>query len=106
MWLEDIKQDKYDSSLSISDENLVVGTRQGHLLMYSVTQHWNVSILRSNKNFSRKPIVQVAVVPEHQIIVSLSGTVRCKEESHNALLLNIDLQIDVTIFLWLWRAFT
>lgn len=57
----------------------MVGTRQGHLLMYSVTpgstRRWDVALLCSNKNFSRKPIIQVAVVPEHQIIVSLSGTV-------------------------------
>ncbi|KAK7078072.1 Vam6/Vps39-like protein, partial [Halocaridina rubra] len=57
-------------------DNLVVGTRQGHLLMYAVTEtsqgRWDVSLLCSNKNFSRKPILQVQVVPEHQIIVSLS----------------------------------
>lgn len=61
------------------DGNLVVGTRQGHLLMYTVTpgttRRWDVALLCSNKNFSRKPIVQVAVVPEHQIIVSLSDNV-------------------------------
>ncbi|KAG7163431.1 Vam6/Vps39-like protein-like [Homarus americanus] len=55
------------------DGNLVVGTRQGHLLMYTVTpgttRRWDVALLCSNKNFSRKPIVQVAVIPEHQIIV-------------------------------------
>ncbi|XP_042232169.1 vam6/Vps39-like protein isoform X2 [Homarus americanus] len=61
------------------DGNLVVGTRQGHLLMYTVTpgttRRWDVALLCSNKNFSRKPIVQVAVIPEHQIIVSLSDNV-------------------------------
>ncbi|KAK4324087.1 hypothetical protein Pmani_005270 [Petrolisthes manimaculis] len=66
-------------SLFAYDENLVVGTRQGHLLMYSVTpgttRRWDVALLCSNKNFSRKPILQVAVVPEHQIIVSLSDNV-------------------------------
>ena len=59
------------------DGNIIVGTQQGHLLMYSIRansdQKRDVTLLRSNKNFSRKPINQVAVVPEHQIIVSLSG---------------------------------
>ena len=57
-----------------TDGNLVVGTRQGHLLMYSVGESGaDVQLLRSNKNFSRKPITQVAVVPHHQIIISLAG---------------------------------
>ncbi|XP_068220684.1 vam6/Vps39-like protein isoform X3 [Palaemon carinicauda] len=64
-------------ALTAYEDNLVVGTRQGHLLMYAVTEtsqgRWDVSLLCSNKNFSRKPISQVQVVPEHQIIVSLSG---------------------------------
>lgn len=80
-------------SITAYDENLVVGTRQGHLLMYSVTQHWNVSILRSNKNFSRKPIVQVAVVPEHQIIVSLSDNVI---SVHDLTVYNLPLLCTVT----------
>ncbi|RXG69490.1 hypothetical protein Avbf_05437 [Armadillidium vulgare] len=58
--------------------NLVVGTKQGHLLMYSInsdsTSRMKINLLRSNKNFSRKPITQIAVVPEHQILISLSGS--------------------------------
>lgn len=65
------------------DDHLLVGTRQGHLLMYSVLQGNNtesssssrceVHLLRSNKYFAKKPIQQLAVVPEHQILISLSG---------------------------------
>ena len=70
------------------DEHLLVGTQQGHLLMYSVLQgasnssnpndnslgsRCEVHLLRSNKYFAKKPIQQLAVVPEHQILISLSG---------------------------------
>ncbi len=64
-----------------------MGTQQGHLLMYSVLQgtsnstsadttlgsRCEVHLLRSNKYFAKKPIQQLAVVPEHQILISLSG---------------------------------
>ena len=70
--------------LTFKDDHLLVGTRQGHLLMYSVLQGNNtesslssrceVHLLRSNKYFAKKPIQQLAVVPEHQILISLSGT--------------------------------
>jgi hypothetical protein len=64
--------------LSIPDDNLLVGTRQGHLLMYSVAcrygdQKPEVQLLRYNKNFSKKPVQQLAVVPEYQLLISLSG---------------------------------
>ncbi|XP_076052623.1 vacuolar protein sorting 39 [Oratosquilla oratoria] len=66
-------------AITAYDGNLVVGTKQGHLLMYSVTrgttQRWQVTLLRSNKNFSRKPVTKVAVVPEHQILISLSDNI-------------------------------
>ena len=70
----------------VLDEHLLVGTQQGHLLMYSVLQgassssadtslssRCEVHLLRSNKYFAKKPIQQLAVVPEHQILISLSG---------------------------------
>ncbi|KAG0702685.1 Vam6/Vps39-like protein [Chionoecetes opilio] len=84
-------------SITAYDENLVVGTKQGHLLMYSVTpgtlRRWDVALLCSNKNFSRKPIVQVAVVPEHQIIVSLSDNVI---SVHDLTVFNLPLLSTVT----------
>lgn len=84
-------------SITAYDENLVVGTRQGHLLMYSVTpgttRRWDVALLCSNKNFSRKPIIQVAVVPEHQIIVSLSDNVI---SVHDLTVFNLPLLCTVT----------
>ena len=69
-----------ESVLAFSD-NLLVGTKEGHLLMYSVQtneesneqqQQPQVQLLRTNKNFSRnKPISQLAVVPEYSIMVAL-----------------------------------
>ncbi|EFX65321.1 hypothetical protein DAPPUDRAFT_219389 [Daphnia pulex] len=73
-------------SIAAYDEHLLVGTQQGHLLMYSVLQgasnggsaesslssRCEVHLLRSNKYFAKKPIQQLAVVPEHQILISLS----------------------------------
>lgn len=46
--------------------------------MYSVgcrngDQKPDVQLLRYNKNFSKKPIQQLAVVPEYQLLISLSG---------------------------------
>jgi hypothetical protein len=69
---------RYQCYLSFADDNLLVGTRQGHLLMYSVAcrfgdQKHEVQLLRYNKNFSKKPIQQLAVVPEYQLLISLSG---------------------------------
>nr|CAG4642300.1 EOG090X0131 [Evadne anonyx] len=72
-------------SIASYDDHLLVGTRQGHLLMYSVLQGNNtesslssrceVHLLRSNKYFAKKPIQQLAVVPEHQILISLSDSI-------------------------------
>ena len=39
----------------------------------SLSSRCEVHLLRSNKYFAKKPIQQLAVVPEHQILVSLSG---------------------------------
>ena len=67
----------------IVDDHLLVGTHQGQLLMYSVLQgsspnsslssRCEIHLLGSNKYFAKKPILQLGVVPEHQILVSLSG---------------------------------
>ncbi|KAK9500068.1 hypothetical protein O3M35_001406 [Rhynocoris fuscipes] len=72
-------------SLAAYDDKLLVGTKQGHLMFYSVTkpdsnkndQKHDVKLLRYNKNFSKKPIQQIAVVPEYDIIVKLSDNIIC-----------------------------
>ena len=63
----------------ISDNTLLVGTKQGQLLVYTVQPtgshepKFSVSLERPNKAFSKKPITQLAVVPEYHILISLSG---------------------------------
>ena len=46
-------------------DTLLVGTKQGHLLVYTVRAgrgetKFEVSLERSNKSFSKKPIIQVS----------------------------------------------
>ena len=81
-------------SIKAFGDNLLVGTKQGHLLMYtikfsdgalmngSISSHnistqnsadIQVQLLRSNKYFSKKPIIKLDVVPEFYILVALSG---------------------------------
>ncbi|CAH1791977.1 unnamed protein product [Owenia fusiformis] len=68
-------------SITSYDDKLLVGTKQGHLLVYTVSPipgnetSFNVSLERSNKAFSKKPITQLVAVPEAQILISLSDNV-------------------------------
>ncbi|EDO34329.1 predicted protein [Nematostella vectensis] len=59
---------------------LLVGTRQGHLLLYSIKDgsgaiRFKVDLRSSNKLFSKKPILQLTVVEELSILISLSDNV-------------------------------
>ncbi|XP_076345716.1 vam6/Vps39-like protein [Tachypleus tridentatus] len=70
-------------ALAAYDEFLLVGTKQGHLLTYKVTSvtssnssnKFEVNLLRSNKSFAKKPVTQIAVVPELNILISLSDNI-------------------------------
>jgi len=71
-----------DSNVLIccTGDTLLVGTRQGHLLVYSVRpshglpdRPFDTALERSNKSFAKKPITQLEVVPEYHIVVSISG---------------------------------
>lgn len=67
-------------SIATYDNHLLVGTRPGHLLVYSIKdgtgdQRFEVQLKRSNKLFSKKPIVQLSVVPELNLLISLSDYV-------------------------------
>ena len=64
------------------DDYLLIGTREGHLLMYNVAsssgdsrsnENKNPSLYRYSKNFSKKRIVQIAVVPEYNLLLLLTG---------------------------------
>ncbi|XP_054155821.1 vam6/Vps39-like protein [Oppia nitens] len=70
-------------SICAYDDYIIVGTKQGHLLMYKFEIRRNslneikpeIHLLRSNKAFAKKPIVQIEAVPDLRILVSLSDTV-------------------------------
>jgi Vam6/Vps39-like protein vacuolar protein sorting-associated protein 39 len=67
----------HDSSFFFSDTNVLLGTRQGHLLMYSLRPHATENktepqLLQYDKNFSKKAIVQLEVIPEYKLLFSLS----------------------------------
>ncbi|XP_075223274.1 vacuolar protein sorting 39 [Lycorma delicatula] len=67
-------------SIAAYDDNLLVGTKAGHLLMFNLSSRVGeskreVQLLRYNKAFSKKPILQLSVVPEHDILISLSDSV-------------------------------
>ncbi|XP_067131793.1 vam6/Vps39-like protein [Centruroides vittatus] len=65
-------------SLAAYEDNLLVATKQGHLLVYKVDMSVNPSkdnyarLVRSSKGFAKKPITQIEVVPDVQILISLS----------------------------------
>ncbi|XP_050677422.1 vam6/Vps39-like protein [Leptidea sinapis] len=64
-------------TIAAYDGNLLLGTRQGHLLMYSLslnndTKKYELKMLRYCKNFSKKPIQQIEVIPEDNLLLCLT----------------------------------
>ncbi|XP_065051843.1 vam6/Vps39-like protein isoform X2 [Rhopilema esculentum] len=65
-------------SVGTVDNNLLVGTNKGHLLVYEVREkdkydsRFEPELQRSNKAFSRKPITQMTIVKELELLISLS----------------------------------
>ncbi|XP_026730982.1 vam6/Vps39-like protein [Trichoplusia ni] len=67
-------------AIAAYENNLLLGTRQGHLLMYSVSQangnqKYELRLLRYCKNFSKKPINQIEVIPEENLLLCLTDNV-------------------------------
>ncbi|KAL1456227.1 hypothetical protein WDU94_000972 [Cyamophila willieti] len=63
-------------SIAAYGRNLFVGTRQGHLLIYNIYNDYPkevIQLLSYNKTFNKKPVVQIAVVPYLDILISLCG---------------------------------
>lgn len=61
---------------SIPGNNLLVGTKQGHLFMYELVktdENLEVQLMRYNKSFSKRPIQQLEVVPDNNLLISLTG---------------------------------
>lgn len=53
------------------DNYLLVGNRLGHIFLYTTSPR--VQLVDCNKLFSKKPILQLAAIPECQIVICLSG---------------------------------
>ncbi|XP_063978335.1 vam6/Vps39-like protein isoform X3 [Diachasmimorpha longicaudata] len=68
-------------SMAAYDDNLLIGTREGHLLIYNVppksNEYGKLELLRYSKNFSKKKIVQVDVVPEFNLLILLTDDIIC-----------------------------
>lgn len=70
-------------SAAAHGDRLYLGTKEGHLLVYIVAEKdsvdgpkYAVSLKCSNKAFAKKPIIQLCVIPELGLLISLSeGTV-------------------------------
>nr|XP_023015227.1 vam6/Vps39-like protein isoform X1 [Leptinotarsa decemlineata] len=57
------------------NESLLVGTRQGHLCMYNLIKNedqCNIELMRYNKSFSKKPVQQLEVISDYNILISLT----------------------------------
>lgn len=67
------------------DDFVMVGTKEGHLLIYKITfteekSSPEIAIALSNKNFTfsigtggtRKPIIQIGIIPEHKVLIALT----------------------------------
>ncbi|XP_003707577.1 vacuolar protein sorting 39 isoform X2 [Megachile rotundata] len=68
-------------SMAAYDDNLLIGTREGHLLMYNVPSisddNYKLELLRHSKNFNKKRINQIDVVPEHNLLIILTDNIIC-----------------------------
>lgn len=68
-------------SMAAYDDNLLIGTREGHLLMYNVPsvtdESHKLELLRHSKNFNKKRITQIDVVPEYNLLIILTDNVVC-----------------------------
>ncbi|XP_055878560.1 vam6/Vps39-like protein [Biomphalaria glabrata] len=101
-------------SIACYESTLLVGTKQGVLLLYKVIKQksrgtngevkFDVTLDRSNKSFAKKPITQLAAVPELFLLISLSDNVIsvhdltnfqqicCVQKTKGATLFAVDVQ--------------
>lgn len=66
-------------SISAFDDNLLIGTRQGSLFMYNrvleENDKYSLQLKRLNKTFSKKGISQLEVIPEYELLISLTENI-------------------------------
>lgn len=77
------------------DECLLLGTRQGFLLMYNISKSTDptddspdIELRRYNKTFSKKAIQQLDVIPEAQLLICLTDNL---VQVHNLAAINFPL---------------
>lgn len=63
--------------LFVLDDNLLVATRQRHLMMHLVTpiydnSKYKIQVPRYHKTFSKKPIQQIEVIPGRNFIFKIA----------------------------------
>lgn len=109
----------------VADNKLLVGTKQGFLLYYTVEpnfdkdQKYNVELIRYNKNFSKKPIQQIAVLPDHELVIRLSDgiitlhdlsnanftLIKAINKTKGATLFTLDIQVrSITLLTWFFQV--
>ncbi|XP_011210738.2 vam6/Vps39-like protein [Bactrocera dorsalis] len=70
-----LKQGVQIESVAAYDNNVILGTRSGQLIMYSVGDNGAVDMVMFNKNFSKKAIVQMQVIPAERLLFVLTDNV-------------------------------
>ncbi|CAD6999674.1 unnamed protein product [Ceratitis capitata] len=70
-----LKQGVQIECIAAYDNNVILGTRSGQLIMYSVDESGDVDMLMFNKNFSKKAIVQMQVIPAERLLFVLTDNV-------------------------------
>lgn len=69
-------------SLAPYEDNLLVATKQGHLLVYKIEEN-KINLDKTNKGFGNKPITQIEVIPDVQILLTLyDNTVNVHDLTH------------------------
>ncbi|KAM7360062.1 vacuolar protein sorting 39 [Cochliomyia hominivorax] len=67
-----LKQGVHIESIAAFDNNVILGTRSGQLIMYSVDKNGAVDMVMFSKNFSKKSIVQMEVIAEENLLFVLT----------------------------------
>ncbi|KAH8382910.1 hypothetical protein KR009_005771 [Drosophila setifemur] len=67
-----LKQGVQIESIAAYDNHVILGTRSGQLIMYSVDEQNEVDMRMFNKNFSRKPITQMEVIAAENLLFVLT----------------------------------
>ncbi|EDV92920.1 vam6/Vps39-like protein [Drosophila grimshawi] len=67
-----LKQGVQIEAIAAYGNHVILGTRSGQLIMYSVDSQTDVDMRMFNKNFSKKPIAQMEVVSEENLLFVLT----------------------------------